>query len=62
MARTPQEARRLAVQRYGEEVLLRQDEDVLDTWFRYVYSSRTWHFNFMCIVQISRVCVRIYLA
>lgn len=39
MARTPQEARRLAVQRYGEEVLLRQDEDVLDTWFRYIVTE-----------------------
>ena len=34
VARSPEEARRAAVEKYGEEVVVTQDEDVLDTWFR----------------------------
>ncbi len=37
------EARTLAGERYGREVPLRQDEDVLDTWF----SSALWPFSVM---------------
>lgn len=36
-------ARRLAAQHYGRDVPLRQDEDVLDTWF----SSSLWPFSVM---------------
>lgn len=38
-----EEARRLARERYGKDVELRQDEDVLDTWF----SSALWPFSVM---------------
>ncbi|HAZ27891.1 TPA: valine--tRNA ligase [Candidatus Acetothermia bacterium] len=37
------EARQLAAKHYGRDVLLRQDEDVLDTWF----SAALWPFSVM---------------
>ena len=41
VARTEQEAREAARQRYGADMPLDQDEDVLDTWF----SSALWPFS-----------------
>jgi valyl-tRNA synthetase len=41
VAESEEEARALARAAYGEEVALRQDEDVLDTWF----SSALWPFS-----------------
>ncbi len=41
VARTEEEAYALARQHYGEEVVLEQDPDVLDTWF----SSALWPFS-----------------
>ena len=41
VARSENEARRAAAERHGREVALRQDEDVLDTWF----SSALWPFS-----------------
>ena len=41
VARNAEEARRSAHQHHGREVPLRQDEDVLDTWF----SSALWPFS-----------------
>lgn len=43
VAQDEEGARELARRRYGEEVELRQDEDVLDTWF----SSALWPFSVM---------------
>ncbi len=34
VARSREEAERIAIQKFGADVILRQDEDVLDTWFR----------------------------
>jgi valyl-tRNA synthetase len=41
VAETEEEARQQAAENYGEPVELRQDEDVLDTWF----SSALWPFS-----------------
>jgi valyl-tRNA synthetase len=41
VARTVEDARRQAHERHGRDVPLRQDEDVLDTWF----SSALWPFS-----------------
>jgi valyl-tRNA synthetase len=41
VAETEEEARALALAKHGREVELRQDEDVLDTWF----SSALWPFS-----------------
>lgn len=43
VAMDEEEARKLARQRYGRDVELRQEEDVLDTWF----SSALWPFSVM---------------
>ncbi|MGB9861612.1 MAG: valine--tRNA ligase [Candidatus Bipolaricaulaceae bacterium] len=43
VAMDEEEARKLARERYGKDVELRQDEDVLDTWF----SSALWPFSVM---------------
>jgi valyl-tRNA synthetase len=43
VAQDEEGARKLARRRYGEDVELRQDEDVLDTWF----SSALWPFSVM---------------
>jgi valyl-tRNA synthetase len=40
VARSAEEAQRIAVEKYGDSVTLHQDGDVLDTWFRSVgYNS-----------------------
>ncbi|MBC7221716.1 valine--tRNA ligase, partial [Candidatus Bipolaricaulota bacterium] len=43
VAMDEEEAKKLARERYGEDVELHQDEDVLDTWF----SSALWPFSVM---------------
>eukprot|EP00981_Chlorochromonas_danica_P009513 scaffold2709_cov163-Ochromonas_danica.AAC.15 len=40
VARSLEEARRMAIAKFGEEIVIEQDEDVLDTWF----SSGLWPF------------------
>jgi len=41
VAETEEEARKQAIDKYGEDVLLKRDPDVLDTWF----SSGLWPFS-----------------
>ncbi len=41
VARTEDEAKKLAQEKYGDSVQIKQDEDVLDTWF----SSGLWPFS-----------------
>lgn len=43
VAHNPQEAKEKAMAKYGENIMLRQDPDVLDTWF----SSGLWPFSTM---------------
>jgi valyl-tRNA synthetase len=56
VAETEQEARREAAARYGEQVELRRDEDVLDTWF----SSALWPFSTLGWPEPTRELARYY--
>ena len=56
VAETEQEARRQAAEKYGEPVELRQDEDVLDTWF----SSALWPFSTLGWPEPTRELGRYY--
>ncbi len=56
VAETEQEARRQAAEKYGEPVELRQDEDVLDTWF----SSALWPFSTLGWPEPTRELARYY--
>lgn len=62
VARNEAEAREIALRRYGREVSLVQDEDVLDTWFRYVHlHGAPWLGNALCLSSLYRF-FRLFLA
>jgi valyl-tRNA synthetase len=56
VAETEEEARREAAARYGEEIALARDEDVLDTWF----SSALWPFSTLGWPEATRELERYY--
>ena len=56
VAEIEEDARRQAVERYGKEVELRRDPDVLDTWF----SSALWPFSTLGWPEPTRELARYY--
>ena len=56
VAETSAEAQRLAKEQYGQNVILTQDEDVLDTWF----SSALWPFSTLGWPEITPELQRYY--
>ena len=56
VAETEEEARQQAAEKYGEEVELRRDQDVLDTWF----SSALWPFSTLGWPEATRELARYY--
>ncbi|HEX4713114.1 valine--tRNA ligase, partial [Phenylobacterium sp.] len=56
VAETEEEARRQAYEHYGREEPLRQDEDVLDTWF----SSALWPFSTLGWPEKTKDLARFY--
>ena len=56
VAETEEDARRQAAEKYGKEVELRRDPDVLDTWF----SSALWPFSTLGWPEPTRELARYY--
>ena len=56
VAETEEDARQQAVEKYGKEVELRRDPDVLDTWF----SSALWPFSTLGWPEPTRELARYY--